>query len=540
MIKNLTWSNQTTVAGRLRIAAMSVASALALGLLLRQWMDAPYWFLFLIAGITSAWTGGRIAGWTAVVLSTLIYDYFFIRPYYSFVVAPGELIYFIAFAVSMLFGNWFGTYRKNADALMRRARDTLASRVEKGAIELEKINETLRAEVISREQAENERRISEQRWQAVFASSVIGMVLADDDGRIISANRRFMNLIGAEEDAIKGHGIADYVTKPLRTSFHTQFAELLDGKKKRIDLEVQHQFVNASPRWLRFKVALVSGSPEFSRFVIAFCDDISEHKAAEEALLGARAELAHASRLTVIGELAASIAHEVNQPLSAIVTNCNACLRWLAGQNPNLREADKTLNWIMRDAKRASEVITRIRALMRKGDIQREAVDFNEIVYEGLDMMQNELDRQNIWVTTELESPLPPVHGERVQLQQVFLNLVINAIEAMADVIERPRQLFVKSSRWPGSGSGITIEVRDNGTGVEQAHIDKLFAAFFTTKAEGTGLGLWISRSIVESHEGELLPVCNPDHGMSFCIVLPCEPSQSYDTSSIAGDDLLI
>jgi len=538
------WQHQTVVGRKLEVAFFWVGAALGLSLLLRQWFDMPYWFPFLVAGIASAWIGGRVAGWTAVILSTLAYDYFFNRPYYSLAVESDDLPYFIAFTVSMLAGNWFGAWRKRSDLAMQQARDALASQVQVGGVELEKVSEALRAEVSSREQAEHERRIAELRWRAVFDNSVVGMALADEGGRLIASNERYLRLIDAEQAGPResGAGLAfdDYLPATHRADFRTQLAELLDGRRQRIEMEMPRHPPGGAAVWLRIHVALVAGTPEFPRFLIAFCEDASERRRTEEALLAARSNLAHASRLTTVGELTASIAHELNQPLSAIVTNGNACLRWLGADTPNLGEAGNTLNWIMRDARRASDVIARIRTLMRKGAPRWDVVDFNGIVRESLEMMQSELSRRKVEVSVQLDPQLPAIHGERIQLQQVFLNLTLNAIEAMAAVTTRPRRLLIRSARQEGAEAGIVVEISDSGTGVAEADIDKLFNAFFTTKAEGTGLGLWISQSIVEGHSGKLQALRNTQHGMRFRLLLPCEPASVSDTQSIAGEDFAV
>jgi PAS domain S-box-containing protein len=502
------WRARKTVGWRLEIAVLSVTAALCLELLLRKWFGVPYWFPFLVAGIASAWIGGRVAGWTAVIASTLACDYFFNRPYYSLAIDPDDLPNFILFSLSMMVGNWFGNWRRNAEASLR----------------------------LAREQAESERRVAELRWQAVFDNSVVGTALADERGGIIAANRYLLSLLGAEGRDFRGLGLDGLIAAPRRAQFQAQFAELLKGQRQRIDLEIQHP-PGAAAAWLRVHVALVPGQPEFAPFVVAFCEDISEQKRAAEALLAVRAELAHATRMTTIGELTASIAHELNQPLSAVVTNGNACLRWLEGKPPHLGEAVRTVNWIMRDARRASDVIARIRALIRKTRPRLDTVDFNAIVREGLELVRNELHGHKVAVAAELDPQLPPIQGERIQLQQVFLNLVLNAIEAMAAVADRPRQILVRTAAARGDVRGIVVDVTDNGAGVAAGDIDRLFSAFFTTKAEGTGLGLWICHSIVEGHAGKLRALRNREQGMTFRLELPCEPPVVHDASMIAGED---
>ncbi len=521
---------------RLEIAIFSVGAALGLNLLLRLWLPVPYWFLFLVAGIASAWTAGRVAGWTAVVLSTLACDYFFDQPYYSFAVAREELPEFIAFSASMIAGNWFGAWRRNTEKAMREAREELASRIEAGGVELEKISEALRTEVTHREQAEHDRRLAELRWQAVFDNATVGIALADEHGVIISANQQFVRLVTPDEREIRGQGLARFIAGTAATDFRAEFAELFKGGRQRIDREIE-RVGDAGSTWLRAHIARVPGRLEFPRFMIVFCEDISEQKSAAEALTVARAELAHASRLTTIGELTASIAHELNQPLAAVVTNGNACIRWLSSDQPNLHEARNTINWIMRDAKRASDVISRIRTLIRKGEPRWGDVDFNQIIREGLELVQSELHRKAIEVSLQLDPQLRPIQGERIQLQQVFLNLVINAIEAMATVADRRRLLHIKSAQRLGEKPSIVIEIRDTGPGIAKADMDRLFTAFYTTKAEGTGLGLWISQSIIEHHSGKLTPVPDPDQGLSLLIELPNDPAPPQLAESIAGED---
>jgi len=527
------------IVSRLLVAFISVGAALGLTLLVRRWLDVPYWFPFLVAGIASAWIGGRVSGWTAVILSTLACDYFFDPPYYSLAVDTDQLPNFIAFTIAMLAGNGFGAWRKRADMQSQQARDELASRVQAGGVELEKISEALRSEVHQRERAEQGRRIAELRWRAVFDNAVIGVALADERGHILSSNEPYLRLLDVRRSELLGSRLDEFASDSSRAEFKTRLAELLGGRRNYFEIEIERQVPGRAAAWLRIHIALVAGTTEFPRFFIAFCEDNSERKRTEEALIAARANLAHAARLTTIGELTASIAHELNQPLSAIVTNSNACLRWLGGDAANLPEAQSTLNGIMRDAKRASDVIARIRALMRKSEARFETLDFSEIVRDGLDMIEGELRRSKVEVVIDIEAQLPRIQGERIQLLQVFLNLSLNAIDAMANVYARPRQLTIQAMRQAGDADGILIDIRDSGCGVEDADIDKLFTSFFTTKAEGTGLGLWISRSIVEAHAGQMFASRGSPHGMSFRLLLPCQPwsASAQDIRSIAGED---
>src|SRR6266576_3377933 len=250
-------------------------------------------------------------------------------------------------------------------------------------------------------------------------------------------------------------------------------------------------------------------------------NNITEQKRAEEALRQAQAELAHVTRVTILGELAASIAHEVNQPLSGIITNSNACIHWLAGDSPNLDEGREAVRRILRDGNRASDVISRIRALISKTDTEKSRLDVNDAIQEVVALAQGEVRRNRVALRTELAADVPLVVGDRVQLQQVILNLVMNGVEAMASVADRPRELLIYSQ--PHESDKVLVAVRDSGTGLHSENVDRLFEPFFSTKPKGMGMGLAISRSIIESHGGRLWAVPNDGPGVTFAFALPCE-----------------
>jgi C4-dicarboxylate-specific signal transduction histidine kinase len=241
---------------------------------------------------------------------------------------------------------------------------------------------------------------------------------------------------------------------------------------------------------------------------------------ASEALQQAHADLAHISRVTTMGELTASLAHEVNQPIAAAVTNANACLRWLAGDIPNLEEARGAARRIVRDGTRAAEIISRIRLLFKKGAPRREMVDVNEVIREMIVLLGSEATRYSISVQTDFAADLPQVMGDRVQLQQVMMNLIMNSIDAMKDV-DGMRELAIESRR--AENEHLMVSVSDTGVGLPPQHEDQIFDAFFTTKPQGTGMGLSISRSIVESHGGRLWAADNSSHGASFSFTLPAK-----------------
>jgi two-component system, LuxR family, sensor kinase FixL len=251
-------------------------------------------------------------------------------------------------------------------------------------------------------------------------------------------------------------------------------------------------------------------------------NDITARKQAEEALRTAQAELAHVARVMTMGELAASIAHEVNQPLSGMVLNANASLRWLAGATPNLDEAREALSRITRDGKRASDVIAKTRALLRKTDMEKERLDMNDAIREVVALAQGEVRRTGVALRAELEGDLPRVLGDRVQLQQVILNLVMNGIEAMSAVTDRSRDLLIRSRQH--ESDKVLVAVRDSGIGLDPESMERIFDAFYTTKSEGLGMGLAISRSIVENHGGRLWAVPNDGPGATFQFTLVKHP----------------
>ena len=243
-----------------------------------------------------------------------------------------------------------------------------------------------------------------------------------------------------------------------------------------------------------------------------------ERSRAEHALREAQGELTHVARVMIMGELTASIAHEVNQPLAAVVANANAGLRWLANSTPNLAEAREAISRIVRDGKRASDVIGRIRALVKKGDTEKALLDINEVIQEVVSLTHSETQKSGVALKLSLASGLPRLLGDRIQLQQVVLNLVMNAIEAMNTVTDRPRELLIDSHEY--ESDHVLVAVRDSGIGIDSQNLAKIFDTFYTTKAQGMGMGLAISRSIVENHGGRLWAVPNDGPGATFQFTL--------------------
>jgi C4-dicarboxylate-specific signal transduction histidine kinase len=233
-------------------------------------------------------------------------------------------------------------------------------------------------------------------------------------------------------------------------------------------------------------------------------------------------ELAHANRVATMGQLTASITHEVNQPITAAVTYALAARRWLGADPPNFREVDDALSLIVKEGNRAGEVVGRIRALIKKAPARKDAVEINDAILEVIALTRTEAANNSVSVRTQLAEGLPPVQGDRVQLQQVLLNLIINAIEAMRDIGERERELLINSRNEP---DGVSVEVRDSGPGFAPAALERVFEAFYTTKPGGLGLGLSICRSIIEAHNGRLWASPNVPRGAVFGFIAPAHPA---------------
>ncbi|MGA9725787.1 MAG: ATP-binding protein [Candidatus Binatus sp.] len=247
--------------------------------------------------------------------------------------------------------------------------------------------------------------------------------------------------------------------------------------------------------------------------------EMDEHQRAEEALQKAQAELAHVARVMTLGELTASISHEVNQPIAAVVTNGQVCLRLLALEPPRPGDVRTTVERIVRDANRASEVIQRIRALAKRTEPRMVSLDINDVIREATLMVQREVLSHGASLRTELASALPPVLGDRVQLQQVLINLLMNGVEAMMAITDRPREILVRSQQQ--ETGEVLVAVQDSGIGINSETVERLFTAFFTTKPSGMGMGLSISRSIIRAHGGRLWVSPNADHGAAFQFTVP-------------------
>jgi len=377
-------------------------------------------------------------------------------------------------------------------------------------------------DVTVRRQAEEELRAAEARFRTFVDHATDGFFLMDHDLTIVDVNRQACASLGYRRDELMGMHPRDFDTG-LSSDDMAQLAKRI-GAGETVTFETLNRRKDGTifPIEIRLRKFEQAGK----RFHLALARDISERKVVEEtlrskdhALQMARTELARVSRLTTLGELTASIAHEVNQPLGAMVTNAAACSRWLAAKPPEMREARAALDNIVSDGKRAGEVIQRIRGLTKRQMPRMELLDVNRKIAEVVALAEHELTSQRIALRTELDRTLPQVAGDRVQLQQVLLNLILNAIEAMSSVQDRPRELAIVSRR--SDGNAVMVEVRDSGPGLDARAAERVFEAFYTTKPEGIGIGLSISRSIVEAHGGRLWVNPNEPYGAVFRFTVP-------------------
>jgi PAS domain S-box-containing protein len=361
---------------------------------------------------------------------------------------------------------------------------------------------------------------SEDRLRGVIDTIPAHVWSTTPDGAVDFINQRLMESTGLSLADLLRRGWESIVHRDDRTSFvdHRR-ASLAAGEP--MESEVRIRMANGNYRWLLIRNVPLRDELGTILKWYGTGIEIEDRKRAEEQLRQAQVDLAHVNRVTTVGELTASMAHEVNQPIAAAVTDANTCIRWLALDHPDLEEARAAARRVVKDATRASEIISRIRLLFNKGTPERELVNVNEVIGEMIVLLRGEAIRYNISVRTELAADLPQTMGDRVQLQQVLMNLMINGIDAMKDV-DGARELAIQSQRT--EGQQLLVSVSDTGVGLPPQQADQIFNAFVTTKPHGTGMGLRISRSIVESHGGRLWAAANSPRGANFCFTLSANP----------------
>ena len=370
--------------------------------------------------------------------------------------------------------------------------------------------------------AVDELRESEARFRTFVDHAMDAFFLLDEQIKVVDVNRQACERLGWSREELIGMHPRDFDAGLDERSI-ALLAERA-GAGETVTFETRHRRKDGTEFPVEIRAGMFKQGGHL--FYLALARDITERKLAEEtvrdkdhALQVAREELARVSRVTTLGELTASIAHEVNQPLAAMVANAAACARWLAAPSPDVGKATKALESISADGKRAGEIIGRIRALTKAQPPRNARLDVNRKILDVLELAEAELRTREVAIETRLERDLPNVWGNRVQLQQVLLNLLVNGMDAMDDVNDRARRLTIVSKR--DDTDAVTVEVRDCGIGLDPAATERLFEAFYTTKPDGIGIGLSISRSIIEAHGGHLWAEPNAPHGAIFRFSLP-------------------
>jgi PAS domain S-box-containing protein len=363
----------------------------------------------------------------------------------------------------------------------------------------------------------SERKRAEYLARQVFESSPDRISIVGRDHRYQRVNPAFERRWGIPTETFIGKHVADFLgADGFERTAKAHYDRCFAGEEVNYAAWFNLSF---GQRYLAVTYTPLRPDSERVEAVLAISRDLTEHVLASEALREAQIALAHANRVATMGQLTASIAHEVNQPLAAVVANAGACLSWLERETPDLEAARRSVEWIIDDGNRASEVIRRIRSLANKTSVEKMLLDVNDVAREVIALVQRELSSHRVSLRTELALTLPLILGDRVQLQQVIINLAMNSMEAMQSVMDRPRELVIRS-RQDGAHQ-VFVSVTDCGVGIPAENAERLFNAFFTTKSSGMGMGLSICRSIMEAHGGRLWATANVPHGATFQFTLP-------------------
>jgi PAS domain S-box-containing protein len=378
----------------------------------------------------------------------------------------------------------------------------------------------LLTDIDDRKRAEDELKRSEARHRVVVETASDAVVSIDEGGTIILANPATKRIFGYTPEELVGKPLTVLMPGAMRGLHETGLKRNLETGARHLNWQgTEMTALRANGQEFPAEVSFGEMTVDQRKVFTGFIRDISEKKRAEEELRASQAELARMMRVMTIGQLTASIAHEVNQPLSGIVTNASTCLRMLSGDQPNIEGARETARRSIRDGNRASEIVTRLRALFKRREVAAESIDLNDAAREVIALSLSELQSGRILVRHDFAENLPAVKGDRIQLQQVILNLVHNASDAMRDVDDRPRELLIKTES--DDNKNVQLTVRDTGIGFAPDAANRLFDSFYTTKDDGMGVGLSVSRSIVEAHRGRIWASANEGPGSSFAFSIP-------------------
>lgn len=396
---------------------------------------------------------------------------------------------------------------------MKRARDALRHALASQSQDLTQLTRRL---TVSRRALQE----SEYRWWAIYEHSPVGIILMDANGQIRTANPAFQQLVGYSATEVRQSSLLELTPAEDRPATQKRIRRLLIGEIREYHVQRRYQHKDGTLVWTNTSVALIPDDQPNDPLLVVVAEDITAQKQAEHALTRTRNELAQIARASTLGELAASIAHEVNQPLAAIVTNGHAGLRWLNAHPPDPAETRAAIERIIRDANRAGAVITRIRRFLQRGEVQSSALSLETVINDVLGLMQPEAQMRQVKLHYPTEGTLPPVVGDRVQIEQVLINLIMNGLEALNHPGQDDRRLQICTSYHDAHHA--RLEVMDNGPGMDPSIQERLFEAFQTTKQNSMGMGLAISRSIIENHAGRLWVSQNASGpGVTFGFTLP-------------------
>jgi PAS domain S-box-containing protein len=487
----------------LAIAGFFVLVAFLWTLLFQHEIAYPFPFLFLGAVMGSAWFGGIIAGFIALIISTVLIDYFLVPPLYSMTVAVRSQSFFAAFTLCAVAMMLVVASRRRSERAIREARDQLETRVQERTAELRRSNLELEESGLRLRMLADA--IPQQMWSA------------GANGMLDYSNQHLVDALGAPLEGALAEALP-HILHPVdeRLVRNTWNSALADEKP--FEIEARLRLADGDYRWF-----LIRGIPQrtldgkLARW-FGIHIDIEEQHRAQQGLIETHDELSRSARTLSLGEMAASIAHELNQPLTAVVTHAYACREWLSAQPANLEKASATAERIVQESTRAGAVVARVRALFRNETPVRQAMDLNRLILDLVPMLRDDAMRQNTFVRLGLGEHLPNVDVDPIQIQQVLLNLTRNAMDAMAGV-SGAREMIVRTDS--GDGDRLRITVEDRGPGMSSGTAARIFEPFFTTKPHGMGMGLAICRSIVESHDGRIWAEPAKPNGTAFHFTLP-------------------
>jgi PAS domain S-box-containing protein len=484
------------------IAGSFVLVALLWTFPLQRVIAYPFVFLFFGAIMGSAWFGGVIAGIMAVVLSSLVITYFFVPPFYSMTVAKDSQSFLTAFIVCAIAITVVSSARKRSETAVRNARDQMEAKVLERTAELQQSN--LEIQESERQLRLLTEAIPQQIWRT------------DAAGRIEYCNNDLRIYTGRTMESLSDEMFFQIFHPEDEPLFRQEWrAALLRGSK--FEVEARVRAANGAYRWFLVRSTPQRAEDQRVERWYGIHIEVEQQHRAQQSLLQAQEDLSHLSRTLSMAEMAASIAHELNQPLTAVVTHAYACREWLHCVPPNLEKASATAEKIVQESTRAGSVVSRVRALFSKDAQVREPASINRLIRELARLLRDEAIRREISIRLVLAEGLPNVAMDPVQMQQVLLNLATNGMDAMA-LAGEPRELIIRSEKH--GPNDILVAVEDHGPGIPYDIASRIFEPFFSTKPHGTGMGLAICRSIIEAHDGRLWAENSASDGAIFRFTL--------------------